>query len=233
MKKLPTTKDFIYWIIGLVIAIIYLATVKLTKNSATVEYISFAATLISIILAIVAMVYAYMQGNQSSKNNTETQSVLTEIKTHVTGIGQLKTDIAISNEGIKDVKALTDKLISGVNYVNQSDGKIEKLVKSKVDELTGTLDFQIICIPIEYDFKNPKKIDETKLVHDYIYHYRKISGDSIATAFNVVSTSDFGFSFNVGTYDLNMKPNIMKNIMESYENEEVKIFTVARLIFAD
>lgn len=232
MKKFPTTKDFVYWIIGLFIVIIYLLTLKLTKNSEVVDFISFAATIISIILAVVAMVYAYLQGNQSSKNNTETQSALTEIKTHVSGIGQLKTDIALSNQGIKDVKDLTHKLSREVNYANKSEKKIDELIDEKTGGKRLSLDFQIVCIPLEFDFNNPKKIDVRKYVHEYVTHYRKITDDD-GIAFNVEDASDFGFSFNIGLSDVSMTPNRLKAILESYHNHEVKILTVARLIFAD
>lgn len=237
MKKFPTVKDYVYWMFGLVIIILYLLTLKITENSEVVDYISFAATLISILLAIIAIVYAYQQGNQSSENHTDTKSILSAIVEHVNGIGQLKTDVAISNEGIKDVKSMTDKLNhlfnSEITFKNQSDDEVKELFDSKVNELRKELDFQIICVPSEFDFKNPKKINLEKNVFDYVTYYRKMSGDDLAVAFNMEeSSTGFGISFNLGTLDKSMTPERMKNILESYDNKELKIFTVARLIYA-
>ncbi|WP_367888028.1 hypothetical protein [Bacillus wiedmannii] len=234
MKRFPSLKDFIYWIIGLTILLIYFMTLKLTKNSEVVDYISFGGTLISIVLAIIAIIYAYQQGRQSSDSYSETKALLSVIAEHVKGIGQLKTEIAISNEGIKDVKTLTSKISKDIIFTNKESEKFDELLESTVGELKNTLDFHVVTVPVEYDFKNPKKIDIDKNLNKYLDHYGKISGDKRFIAFNVEeSISQFGFSFSIGTSDRSMTPNRMKAILETTDNNELKIFTVARLIYAD
>lgn len=234
MKRFPSLKDFIYLIIGLIILIIYLTTLKLTKNSEVVDYISFGGTLLSIILAIIAIVYAYQQGRQSADSYSETKSLLSVIAEHVKGIGQIKTDIAISNEGIKDVKALTSKISKDIIFTNKESEKFDELLESKVGELKNSLDFQVVTLPKVYDFKTPQKVDIDKHLKLYLDQYIKISGDKRVFAFNIEeSTFQFGFSFNIGTFDKSMTQNKMKAILETIDNNELEIFTVARLLYAD
>ena len=234
MEKFPTSKDYKYWIIGMAILVLYFSTKNLAANDKVVEFAGFAGTIASILLAIIAIIYSYQQTNQSSKNYTDTQVLLNSISERVNGIGELKVEIANSNMGITDIKkTLTNRLHQDVKYINSNKDSVEKLIDSKIVDRKGYQDFQILLIPKEYDFNNPKKIDANIEYLPYVNHYRKVTNSKDAIAFNVDASADyFGFSFNLTIGDVNMNPNILKAIMESYESEYFKVFTVARLIYS-
>lgn len=237
MRKFPETKDFAYWAIGLISLLIYFMTLKLTKNSEVVDYISFGGTLIGILLAVIAIIYAYQQGNQSAQSYSETKALLSVISHNVKDIDKIKTDIALSHENLKEIKTLASKFPGENFYTGDGKKNVNNLSKQKAEELKGFLDFQVLTTPREYNFYNPQKIDSEKLnefIKLYVGHYTKISGDNSAIAFNVgVADNYYGINFNLSVADTSMTPNRLKAILESVSNDEMEIFTVARLIFAD
>lgn len=231
MKKFPETKDFAYWAIGLISLLIYFMTLKLTKNSEVVDYISFGGTLIGILLAVIAIIYAYQQGNQSSQSYSETKALLSVISHNVKDMDQIKTNVALSNESIKE---LTGRVLGQNIYTGNGKEDIDNLSIQTKNESKRFLNFQVVTTVLNYDFKNPKKINNEEFIDMYVEQYVKVSGGDFAIAFNAVTGDDYSsVSFSLSVSDKNMTPNKVKAILETVPNDKLKIFSVARLIFAD
>ena len=196
MENFPTSKDYKYWLIGMVILVIYFSTKSLGGNTELVEFVAFSGAIVSILLAVIAIIYSYQQTNQSSKNYTNTQVLLNRISEHVSGIVDLKVEMANSNHGITDIKkTLARRLHNDVTYINSSEDRVEKLVESKIVERKGEQDFQITLMPKKYDFENPEIINADVEYKPYVEHYRKVTKSNDAIAFNVDASADhFGFS---------------------------------------
>ncbi|SOC44295.1 hypothetical protein [Salinicoccus kekensis] len=234
MKNFPSSKDYNYWLIGMVILTIYFATKSLGENEILINYITFAGTIISILLAIVAIIYSYQQTNRSSQNYADTKSLLNSISENVNGIEDLKVGAASSNTDIKNIKEnLNAVLYRNVQYINSSENSVEKLIESQKLKESGYQDFHITLIPKIYDFENPVKIENNEYEH-YVKHYQDMTGANLAIAFNIhAKENGFGYSFDLSVGEKGMTPDYLKLILGSYKSETLKVFNVSKLIYAD
>jgi len=113
---------FFYIISILLIIIIILSTLKLSSNSDVIKYISFASTIASLILALLAIVYAYFSNSTFSKNITLINDVSNELKQNTENLTTISEVIE------KDIKNLP-KAIDGM-------GKKVENIPNLIKELT-------------------------------------------------------------------------------------------------
>lgn len=115
-------KDFIYVTIILVIVIIVLSTMHLAGNKLAIEYFSFAGTISSIILSIIAI---FMSINSESKNALITSSM----EKSIDELHKLEESITASESKINEyISSLDDKF-------RALDEKIEKQYKNIFDAI--------------------------------------------------------------------------------------------------
>lgn len=91
---------FSYIISILLVIIVVLASVEWSDNSDLIKYISFASTIASLLLALLAIVYAYLSNATFSKNITLINEVSNELKTNTSNLS------IISETLEKDLKKL-------------------------------------------------------------------------------------------------------------------------------
>jgi LPS O-antigen subunit length determinant protein (WzzB/FepE family) len=91
---------FFYIISILLIIIILISTLKLSSNSDLIKYISFASTITSLLLALLAIVYAYFSNATFSKNITMINEVSSELKQNTSNLTKISEVIE------KDIKNL-------------------------------------------------------------------------------------------------------------------------------
>lgn len=234
--KFPTYKDFIYWFIGLGILLIYFIVKKVTKNEGLVEYISFGGTLVSIILAVLAIVYAYLQSMQSSKNYTDSQIIMNKISQKIESIDEINLNVHNSNIAITDIKqTLADKMRNEIKYLNITEEQLEKLIQKQVpyERIKGTQDFQVVMTAKVYDYKNPKIINGDEEFKKYIEYYRRVTGSNDGLAFNVDTSAHYlSYSFNMTVSNPNITEDILKGILMGCPDENFKVFTVAKLTYS-
>lgn len=140
MKNILDKKDFTYWIIILVLFIIGLATTKCAENDTILNYISFAGTITSILLALIAIIYSFVQNftnvtlNQklidtADKIETATQKVnsslsgiddaATKLENVSVSVANATTNIDKSSENIKKISEKIDETMEG--FTKSSD----------------------------------------------------------------------------------------------------------------
>jgi len=91
MPKNWSNRDWIWLMSILIFIIIFVSTgwiINLSDSETVVSFISFAATGISIALAIVAMAIAISQNNSSQNINAQITNTLTKIDTKVSGLSE-------------------------------------------------------------------------------------------------------------------------------------------------
>jgi len=99
--------------------IIILSTIKFTSNTDLIKYISFASTIASLLLALLAIVYAYLSNSTFSKNVNLINEVSNELKSNSRNLSNISDSIG---EEIK-------KLPLTIQGVDKKVDKIPELIK--------------------------------------------------------------------------------------------------------
>jgi hypothetical protein len=103
-NKKITKKDIIYWfiisdlvliMIGMIVAFVF---IKVPEPSLIIDQISFASSITSIMLAVIAIVYAFLQTNETSRQNTIVTSNLEKLDSKVTEFITIKQDFQVFRE---------------------------------------------------------------------------------------------------------------------------------------
>lgn len=108
-NSITTKKDLFYWVLGLAIYSYFITTKQLSKSKELVDYIGFAATILSIVLAIIAIIYSFIQ--------------------------TLTTDGAIEklDKSAKRIEKITDGFMTIQELPNKIDSSVNKLVDISED----------------------------------------------------------------------------------------------------
>lgn len=122
------------WIIGCLIAAIVILVAYLVVNENGIISVSFseclsvAATLSSLILSVIAMLYTYYSGHETTDISSKIQGTLTEVNNQVA---------IISNETKKNAETLA-KMIDGIqhlqNAIATSSNALKTLEQEKLTE---------------------------------------------------------------------------------------------------
>ncbi|WP_134705105.1 hypothetical protein [Ammoniphilus sp. YIM 78166] len=165
-RTFPEKKDFIYWIIGLVIAFILSITWRGGDNTILVNQISLASGFASIILAVVAIIYAFYQSKTSSEKDVLVQSVLIKIRDKVDELEVISHQLTSLQESwqssssnmlgvMQEMNASIGSLSSEVRaiYENEADiGDKTKLetVLDKLERMQNDLNKTVIKGPVTW-----------------------------------------------------------------------------------
>jgi hypothetical protein len=136
MKDFPNKRDFFYIVGFLVIAIIFIISGRLSDNVNVVDYVGFAGTIVSILLAVIAIIYSFYQSStyenvnnkldnsaQKIKNATEKLSNVSEIKSV---LDTFQNEVGDMKGSIEDLKKIVNTIDSGVSSINEKWGEAEK-----------------------------------------------------------------------------------------------------------
>ncbi|UYG96739.1 hypothetical protein [Cytobacillus firmus] len=106
MKDFPSKRDFFYIVGFLVIAIIFIVSGRLSDNTSVVDYVGFAGTIVSILLAVIAIIYSFYQ---SSTYENSTQKLEITAK-KIEQITNELSEVAEISGNIKYLKDTVDKI---------------------------------------------------------------------------------------------------------------------------
>ena len=122
------------WIIGcLIAAIVILVAYLVVNENGTIsvsfsECLSVAATLSSLILSVIAMLYTYCSGHETTDISSKIQGTLTQVNNQVA---------TISNETKKNAETLA-KMIDGIQHIQNaiatSSNALKTLEQEKLTE---------------------------------------------------------------------------------------------------
>lgn len=138
-------RDLIWIIIILLITIIELCALLIVDCANAANILSVVSTGISIVLSVVAIIYTFIAGAESSNLNVETR----------TQIMQLETQIKLLNDGIKRKKELQEEI---TKYTSEVKPLVEEMAQSnngtiKIDSSTRARALRLKEI-IEQDIVN-------------------------------------------------------------------------------
>lgn len=161
MKERITKKDLGYWILILIGIIVTILTIKLADNATAVDYIGFAGTITSILLAVVALMYSFYQNNAYESTTQQLESSSKKIKKAVKELNQVSELKEIVNEvrkessnistSIKDLHGMIGTVESGIDKVNSN-------LEDTKQNIFDTLILQSESTNTERDFTNVEQL---------------------------------------------------------------------------
>jgi hypothetical protein len=129
-EKFPSKKDLYYIVSFLIVALVFVIAGRLADNIQVVDYVGFAGTIVSILLAVIAIIYSFYQSSTYANANskldssadkirdaTEKLSNVSEIKSMMT---EFKSEVVSLKESMEDVKSKVGKVDSGLSAIKQS-----------------------------------------------------------------------------------------------------------------
>lgn len=146
VKKEWLTKRDLFWImVILLLAIILLCCLLVSESANAANILSVVSTGISIVLSIIAIVYTFISGIQSSDINSET-----------------KTQIMLLQKEVENLKGSIEKKIQIQNEVDNYIEKVSPLISKIAQNTGGALEIdeitqrraQEISEQIRRDFEN-------------------------------------------------------------------------------
>ncbi|MDH5163931.1 hypothetical protein [Heyndrickxia oleronia] len=135
-SNFPTKKDMAYWILILILFIIGSFTFYYGSKKDVISHIGFAGTIVSILLAVIAIIYSFYQSStyenvnykldnsaQKIKNATDKLSNVSEIKSM---LDTFQSEVGFMKDSIEDLRNIVNTIDSGVSSINQKWGEAEK-----------------------------------------------------------------------------------------------------------
>lgn len=210
---------------------------RVTDTTAIVNQISLVSSFTSIILALVAIIYAFFQSYSSSKQNQMLYGTLGKINQKIKELVSLKTDVAdLKND-------LTTQLASVLGGVTETKVTVENSVpdenKEEINNKLSSIEDRIKDIILQnYMNTNHKKYEyrvhvikkesvEDQEVYEWIKNLTIKLNDIVReskVAFGNVIIEKNEFNFKLVFYELDkMMHNELKRIIESIDGEKFKV----------
>jgi hypothetical protein len=108
-------KDYVYWICILLFLLILSWSIRINSTSELLDKISFGVGLSSLFLAIIAIFYSIVKGEQSSQQSIVAQQTLHEISRSIIEFNIIKEDIRKSVNNINELKTEIKETRSSMN----------------------------------------------------------------------------------------------------------------------
>lgn len=112
-----TPRDLVWIIVILFITIIELCALLIVDNANAANILSVVSTGISIVLSVVAIIYTFIAGAESSNLNAQTQ----------TQIMQLENQVKLLNDGIRRKEELQEEI---TKYTSEVKPLVEEMSQS-------------------------------------------------------------------------------------------------------
>ncbi|HHT7174553.1 TPA: hypothetical protein ACTZ3H_005380 [Bacillus cereus] len=188
--KKSFVKDVILWnaifilsmcIIGMIT--IYVTNVVIDAKS-LIEQISFASSFVSIILAIMAMIYAFFQARESSQQNIQVQHSLGKLDERIIELISIKGEFSALNSAIEEQSKWINNSVEELKHVMDdfkeavevSQKESDPGLKNKIEEIEKNLDkIQKSKKKADDSFYNinfsrdPVIIESNSVLSDYIF----------------------------------------------------------------
>lgn len=236
-KELITKRDLIYWLIYCISVSIILATNQLHQNLNIVNYIGFAGTLISIILAVLAIIYSFFQNFTYSNVNNQLIETSEKIEDLINSLKDTSENYSKKNEELiinydHYTKSLHQMIESKFditkNEISAISDKLENIKTSSTTEKEkdNTQNLNLKKQDIETFIKKTsvygryliyavKQLEISKIEFNRKEFFREIFD----------SSADYAFGFYIATKTIGIfKANIIDENLEqiTYLNEHAK-----------
>lgn len=128
-EKKNFIQKVIMWNVIVILALLLLGMITIftkgimIEGKVLIDQISFASSLTSIILAIMAMIYAFFQARESSQQNVQVQSSLNKIDDKVFELFTMKEDVSSLK---KDIELQSEGVSSSISDIKEVIGEIKE-----------------------------------------------------------------------------------------------------------
>lgn len=129
-EKFPTRKDMTYWIIILILFMVGSFTVYYGSDKNMVSHIGFGGTIVSILLAVIAIIYSFYQSSTyesttykldtSAKQIEEATQQLSNVSEIKAVLENFKGEVKEINDSITDLKEISNNIGNGINSMRKS-----------------------------------------------------------------------------------------------------------------
>ena len=155
---------------------------KYGANEGIVSYMSFAGTIVSIILAVLAIVYSYYQNFSQQRDSN---SIATQVELLRNTVGDIRVSKDEFANELQRINEISDKLDQSISILAESKGHVTKLtadfssLKSLLESSTsqkseGSGDVQLTTSQIEKFFYACHEF-----IYVVLYSYYRSSGESL------------------------------------------------------
>lgn len=124
MKGFPNKRDFFYIVGFLVIVIIFIISGRLSDNTNVIDYVGFAGTIVSILLAVIAIIYSFYQSS-TYENSTQ------KLDTTANKIEKITNDLSEVAEISGNIKYLKDTVDKINNIVTNIEANLYEEINQK------------------------------------------------------------------------------------------------------
>ncbi|MBU8733447.1 hypothetical protein KM915_25885 [Cytobacillus oceanisediminis] len=253
MKKLTSreiTMIFIFIIIQFIILTTILALafifIKVTDSGTLINQISLVSGVTSIILAFVAIIYAFIQSYNATKQNSAINGTLEKVSLKVNELITLKTDIADLKENLP--LKLTH-LIQNIEETKESVESVEAgggskdVIYTRLDELQNSLEELYLKSKSNDNNKENKKIFIVRAVFNKELestqansHIRSIVAQlkrdlhPLRIGLSKSNRNGLEIEFRLNIYDSNIEADGLFKALITYHDELMEIKEVVRVI---
>ncbi|WP_338779558.1 hypothetical protein [Metabacillus sp. FJAT-52054] len=114
--EFPNERDFFYIVSFLIIVVIFIVSHRLSDNTDVVAYVGFAGTIVSILLAVIAIIYSFYQS--STYENSTKKLDITANK--IENITNELSEVAKIGGNIADLKGIVEKIDNTVTNIDSN-----------------------------------------------------------------------------------------------------------------
>ncbi|MED4782700.1 hypothetical protein [Brevibacillus choshinensis] len=230
MNNAKVTKKDLYYIITILISIVIaVLTIRLGDNQNVINYFGFAGTLVSIILAIVALIYAFYQSSTYESTSSKLDSSAKKIEEatqHLEKVNEL-------NEVTATLKETYNLISSRVQQVQEVIYTIDKGVEEFAITIQNNLDTIVQTVETKINNVNENvhltKIDIISKLNEKLPPNKEdatsesnlvISHEFIVYFLNTLNKAQLGFVHYVYfLYKLGLKANFQEYAVWSLSND--------------
>lgn len=138
-EDLVTKKDYFYWITGLCIFIILWISTDLYKDKDFSQYLSFAGTVTSILLGLVAIVYSYFQNYDSARSRDSLENTSKKLDDITVSLESSVREVKDLSENLNTINELVNILSKKVGELNEELADLKHNMNSKLNETNSIL----------------------------------------------------------------------------------------------
>ncbi|RPK08297.1 hypothetical protein [Priestia endophytica] len=172
-KKFPTRKDMTYWIIILILFMVGSFTVYYGSNKDMVSHIGFGGTIVSILLAVIAIIYSFYQSStyestthkldSSAQKIEEATKQLSNVSEMRNLLENFKDEVREISFNIKELEEINNSIGSGVDSIRESFEDTRQDIFRAINSNPRSVDMNDIELSDEFFEKSLKDIGQLPL----------------------------------------------------------------------
>ncbi|PFN09331.1 hypothetical protein [Bacillus cereus] len=127
MNGFPNKRDF-YYIVGFLVALlIFVIAGRLADNTEVVAYVGFAGTIVSILLAVIAIIYSFYQSSTYENANSKLDNSANKIQEATTKLSNVSEIESMMREFKKEVISLKGSMEDLKSSVGRVDDGVSSM----------------------------------------------------------------------------------------------------------